>query len=169
MAWVIDPAHTLIEFTVKHMMITTVRGRFNKFSGTLNLDEAHPERSSVEGSVEVASIDTRDPDRDAHLRSPDFFDVEKYPTMRFRSKRIEPAGRDRFKVVGDLTVKDVTREVVFDVTNEGRARDPWGNQRWGFSAQMVLNQIKVEVEVETVQQEAVPATEEQPEVEAIAA
>lgn len=139
MAWVIDPAHTQIEFSVKHMMITTVRGRFDKFSSTVNVDEANLAGSSVQGAIEVASLDTRDPGRDGHLRSPDFFDAEKYPAMSFSSTRIQRAGEGQFKVTGDLTIKDVTREVVFTVSDDGQNKDPWGNQRWGFSAQATIN------------------------------
>lgn len=139
MNWKIDPHHTLIEFSIKHMMITTVRGRFNSFDGTLFLNEQNPTASRVEGTVDVASIDTAAADRDNHLRSADFFDVEKYPKMSFRSTRIESLGGDRFKVYGDLTIKDVTRQIVFDVTSEGQGQDPWGNQRRGFSAAATLN------------------------------
>jgi polyisoprenoid-binding protein YceI len=131
--------HSLIEFSVKHMMFTTVRGRFKSFEGTIQINEEHPEASYVEGTVDVASIDTTEPQRDNHLRSADFFDVEKYPTMSFRSTRIEPVGDHRFKVCGELTIKDVTREVVFDVTEEGQGQDPWGNQRRGFSANTRLS------------------------------
>lgn len=139
MTWNIDPQHTQIEFSVRHMMISKVRGQFKSFEGTLDINTDNPAASSVAGTVDVASIDTREPQRDAHLRSADFFDAEKYPKLSFRSSRIEPAGKGRYKVVGDLTIKDVSREVVFDVTDEGRAQDPWGNQRWGVSASTRLN------------------------------
>ena len=134
MNWQIDPTHTSIEFSVKHMMITTVRGQFKSFAGNLHIDPSNPAASQVEGSIDVASIDTREGQRDAHLRSADFFDVENYPKMSFRSSRIEPLGANQYKVYGQLTIKDVTREVVFDVADEGRGQDPWGNQRWGISA-----------------------------------
>lgn len=139
MTWNIDPQHTQIEFSVRHMMISKVRGQFKSFEGTLDINTDNPAASSVAGTIDVASIDTREPQRDAHLRSADFFDAEKYPKLSFRSSRIEPAGKGHYKVVGDLTIKDVTREVVFDVTDEGRAQDPWGNQRWGVSASTRLN------------------------------
>jgi polyisoprenoid-binding protein YceI len=135
--WQIDPAHTNVEFSTKHMMITTVRGRFSGVSGKIELDEANPGRSSVEVEIDVASIDTGVADRDAHLRSADFFEVEKYPKMTFRSKRIEgsyASEGDSFKVVGDLTIRDVTREVVLDAVFEGKGKDPWGGERIGFSA-----------------------------------
>src|SRR6185295_3016656 len=139
MAWTIDAAHTLVEFSVKHMMITTVRGRFTKFDGTLNINDEHPERSTVEGTIQTASIDTHEPKRDEHLRSADFFDAEKYPTITFRSRRIEPTGDNQYKVVGDITIKDVTREIVFNVTDEGQGKNPWGKQVRAFSAQATLN------------------------------
>ncbi len=185
MTWVIDPAHTLVEFSVKHMMITTVRGRFTKFNGTLSIDEQHPERSTVAGTVETASIDTHESNRDTHLRSADFFDAEKYPAMTFRSRRIEPAGEGQYKVIGDITIKDVTREIVFNVTDEGQGKNPWDKQVRAFSAQATLNrkdfglnwnvaletggwlvgdQVKIAVELELVKEEA-----EQPEAQNAAA
>ncbi len=139
MSWKIDPSHSLIEFSVKHMMFTTVRGRFKSFDGAIQIDEEHPEGSYVEGTIDVASIDTNEPQRDGHLRSADFFDVEKYPTMSFHSTRIEPVGDHRFKLYGEMTIKDVTREVVFDVVEEGQGQDPWGNQRRGLSANTKLS------------------------------
>jgi len=139
MAWKIDSTHTFIEFSVKYMMITRVRGQFTSFDGTLKIDPEDPTASFVEGTVDTTSLHTKDPKRDGHLRSPDFFDVEKYPTMHFRSTRIESVGGERFKVVGDLTIKDVTKEVVFDVTNEGQAQDPMGNTHWVMNATTTLN------------------------------
>lgn len=139
MSWKLDPTHTQIDFSVRHMMISKVRGEFGSFDGTIDLDAENPANSTVEGTVDVASINTRDEQRDGHLRSADFFDVETYPTMHFRSNRIEGAGSGQYKVYGDLTIKDVTKEVVFDVTDEGQAQDPWGNKRWGVSASTKLN------------------------------
>jgi polyisoprenoid-binding protein YceI len=139
MSWTIDPNHTLIEFSVKHMMITTVRGRFTRFSGSIQLDERQPERAGVEGSVEVDSIDTHAADRDAHLRSADFFDVANHPRMTFRSTAIRPRAEGRFAIAGDLTIRGVTRPVVFEVVDEGRSQDPWGKRRWGLSAETVIN------------------------------
>ena len=108
MSWEFDPAHTLVEFSVKHMMVTTVKGRFKKFSSALNLDEQHPDASSVEFSIDVASIDTGDEGRDGHLRSPDFFDVQTYPTITFKSTKVEPHSADHYHVTGDLTMHGAT-------------------------------------------------------------
>src|SRR2546421_5236607 len=131
--WKIDPAHSHAQFAVKHMMIATVRGRFGEVSGEIHLDETAFENSTVDVLVNTASVDTRETQRDAHLRSADFFDVETFPTMTFRAARLEGA-LDGFSVSGDLTIHGVTRPVTFDVTHEGRARDPWGGERIGFSA-----------------------------------
>ena len=139
MSWKIDTAHTSVEFAVKHMMISTVRGRFSNFDGTVEVDPNNLLNSRVEGWIETASIDTRDEGRDAHLRSADFFDAETYPRMKFASKRIEKLGGDRYRVVGDLTIKDITREFTFEVTDEGQNKDPWGGTRWGLSAAGSLN------------------------------
>lgn len=135
--WNIDPTHTVVEFSAKHMMITTVRGQFGAVTGAIVIDEANPERSSVEAEIDVTSLDTRTEQRDAHLRSADFLDVETYPSLRFRSLRVEGATKepgDRFRVIGELTIRDVTREVVLDATFEGTGRDPWGGDRISFSA-----------------------------------
>ncbi len=137
--WVIDTAHTSVEFATKHMVISTVRGRFSKFDATVEFDAEHPERSIVQAKIDATSIDTREPDRDKHLRSADFFNVEKFPYLTFKSKRIEKKGTDKFKVVGDLTIKDVTREVEMDVIYSGLAKDPWGNTHAGFSAEGAIN------------------------------
>ena len=137
--WTIDPAHSQVEFAVRHLMISTVRGRFVDVTGTVLADERDPKRSTVEASMSVASIDTRVEQRDNHLRSADFFDVEKYPTITFRSKRIEGDPTGEFTLVGDLTIRNVTREIALDVTFEGRGKDPWGNERAGFTAKSKLN------------------------------
>ena len=132
--WNIDQAHTEAGFTVKHLMITTVRGRFTDVSGRIDLDESHPENSSVDVMIDAASIDTGAPDRDAHLKSADFFDVGSHPALTFRSRKVEPVDEGRFRVVGDLTIRGVTRDVTLEVTDEGRGRDPWGGTRASFSA-----------------------------------
>lgn len=139
MAWIIDPAHSMVEFRAKHMMFTTVRGQFSSFQGTLDLDMQNPENSHVEGSVDVRSIDTGDNDRDAHLRSPDFFDVENHPEMTFHSTRIESKGNNEYKVVGDLTIHGTTRQIIWDVESADLGKDPWGNLRLGFSAETKVN------------------------------
>lgn len=137
--WQIDPAHTDVGFAVKHMMISTVKGRFADVSGTVIIDEADPAGSSVDVTIGAGSVDTRQEQRDAHLRSADFFDVEKYPTLTFRSRRVESVGKGELRVVGDLTIRDVTREVVLETSDEGRGGDPWGQQRAGFSAKTVID------------------------------
>jgi len=137
--WTIDPAHAEIGFAVRHLMIATVRGRFGAVSGTVTVDEENPHNSKVDVTVDVNSIDTRQEMRDNHLRSADFFDVEHHPTMHFVSKRIEGDAYGEFRVVGDLTIRGVTREVALTASLEGRTRDPWGNERAGFSATGKIN------------------------------
>ena len=132
--WTIDPAHSSVEFSVRHLMITTVRGRFTGVQGTLALDEADPAKSTVEVVIDAATIDTREPQRDAHLRSADFFDVEKFPTLTFRSTKLDGSSADRFSLAGDLTIHGVTRPVVLDVQREGQIKDAWGGIRTGFTA-----------------------------------
>jgi polyisoprenoid-binding protein YceI len=133
MAWQLDPAHTQVEFSAKHMMITTVRGRFGEFSAVAELDESDLTKSTVEFTIQTASLDTRQEQRDAHLRSPEFFDVENYPTITFKSTSVKSLGRDRYEVTGDLTVKGVTKPETFEVTSEGHAKDPWGKEHHGFT------------------------------------
>ena len=138
--WNIDPAHTHASFTVRHLMISNVRGEFQKTSGTVKLDEKDVTRSSVEATIETGTIDTRVPDRDKHLRSSDFFDAEKFPTITFRSTKVEKAGEGRLKVAGDLTIKGVTKPVVLEVSGPtGEIKDPWGNTRRGISATGKIN------------------------------
>jgi polyisoprenoid-binding protein YceI len=132
--WQIDPAHTNVEFAVKHLMISNVKGRFGDVNGTLSGRLEDPADFTLDVTIDTQSVDTRQAQRDAHLRSPDFFDVEKFPTIRFLGKSIKGDVTDEFKLVGDLTIRDVTREVTLDVTNEGSLTDPWGNARIGFSA-----------------------------------
>lgn len=140
--WKLDAAHSQVEFSVKHMRFTTVRGRFAALEGSISLDADAPERSSVEVTIDAASLDTRVADRDAHLKSGDFFDVETYPTLVFRSRGVKgPVGEpgEAFRVVGDLTIRGVTREVVLDARFEGTGADPWGGTRAGFSAQTTID------------------------------
>src|SRR5438477_7975363 len=131
--WNIDPSHSAIAFSVRHMVISKARGRFTKWSGELQFDAEKPRASSVQVTIEPASIDTADAQRDAHLRSADFFDVEKYPSATFKSTRVEDLGGDQYRIAGDLNVHGVTRPVSFDATFEGSAKDPWGGERAGFS------------------------------------
>lgn len=132
--WKLDPAHSNVEFSVRHLMISTVRGRFSDVQGIVKTDDSDPSQGVVDVTVNAATIDTRESQRDAHLKSADFFDVERFPTITFRSTGIRAANDDAFKLSGDLTIHGVTREVVLDVTSEGRTRDPWGGERSGFSA-----------------------------------
>ncbi len=139
-SWNVDPAHSNASFTVRHLVISTVRGEFQKISGAVKLDEKDVAKSTVEATIETASIDTRVPDRDKHLKSPDFFDVEKYPTMTFKSTKVESAGKGKLKVTGDLTMKGVTKPVVFAVDGPtAEIKDPWGNARRGLSASTTIN------------------------------
>jgi len=132
--WTLDPAHTLVEFAAKHLMITTVKGRFTDVSGTIHMDETDPSASSVEAVIKAASIDTRTDQRDAHLKSADFLEVERFPEITFRSTKLERVGDAHYRVTGDLTIHGVTKPVVLDVSDEGRTKDPWGGERAGFSA-----------------------------------
>lgn len=134
----IDKAHSEVTFQVRHLL-TRVRGRFSEFSGTIEYDEENPEQSSVKVEVKAASIDTNEPDRDAHLRSVDFFDVENTPVLTFRSGNIQRHSGNRFAVTGDLTIHGVTRSVTLEATLLGTATDPWGNQRIAFEAETTIN------------------------------
>jgi len=138
--WQIDASHSAAQFAVKHMMVSTVRGQFNKLSGTIAWDGKSFTTASVDITIDAASVDTREPKRDDHLRSADFFDVAKFPTATFKSTRIEPAGQGRLKMSGDLTLRGVTKPVVFDVTGPTAAiKDPGGNQRAGATATTTIN------------------------------
>jgi polyisoprenoid-binding protein YceI len=140
MSWQFDYAHSEIQFKVRHMMVSWVRGQFENFTGAIHLDEDNPERSSVEVQIEAASINTRQADRDAHLRSPDFLDAVEYPTLIFRSKQVQRTGEETAKVVGDLTIRGVTREVVLDVEYAGQQKSPFGPYySAGFSATTKIN------------------------------
>ena len=168
----VDPSHSHVGFSVRHMM-GKVRGRFASFAGTVAIAE-DPVESSVDVTIDVASIDTRDEQRDGHLRSPDFFDAESHPNMTYRSTGLTSKGDGRYRVAGDLTIKGVTRPVPLDLTFEGVGIDPWGNQRLGFSATgeidrehfgltwnqaletggvLVGKKVKIEIEAQTVRQD----------------
>jgi len=173
MSWKIDPAHSQIGFSIRHMMISNVSGRFENFSGTVEFDEEELTRSSVNVQIEAASINTREPKRDGHLKSPDFLDTEKYPYLTFKSKRIEKIGDQHGRIYGDLTIKGITNEVVLDVEYAGQAKSPWGQTSAGFSAKAQINRkdwdlnwnqaletggvlvgdtLKVEIELEIIKQ-----------------
>ncbi|HET8712156.1 MAG TPA: YceI family protein [Gemmatimonadales bacterium] len=174
--WKLDPAHSSVEFAVKHMMMTTVRGRFKELTATLRGDRDHPDDAAVEATLKAASIDTGVPDRDAHLRGPDFFDAERFPDITFRSTKVDRPPKqegDKFRVTGDLTIRDSTLEVVLDCEYLGRGTDPWGKTRAGFSFQteidrrdwglkwnqaietggiLVANKVRIEGEVQFVRE-----------------
>jgi polyisoprenoid-binding protein YceI len=130
--YTIDQSHSDVGFSVRHMVFAKVRGHFTKWTAQLAFDPADPSRTSVEASIDTASIDTREEKRDGHLRSPDFLDAAKYPAMTYKSRKVEAAGTKKFKVAGDLTIRDVTRPVVLEVEELGRGKDPWGNDRVAF-------------------------------------
>jgi polyisoprenoid-binding protein YceI len=131
--WNIDTTHSSVGFWVRHLVISKVHGRFTKWNGTITLGEDDISKSSVEVTIEAASIETHEAKRDAHLRSADFFDVEKFPALMFKSKKVQKSG-DALAVRGDLTIHGVTREVLLETESLGRAKDPWGGERIGFSA-----------------------------------
>ncbi len=132
--WNIDTSHSAIHFSVRHMVVSKTRGRFTKFSGQIAFDPDDPAKSSVQVTIEPASLDTADAQRDAHLRSADFFDVDKYPQAAFKSTKVIDLGGDKYQVEGDLTIRGVTRPVVLEAVFEGSAKDPWGGERAGFAA-----------------------------------
>jgi len=138
-SWQVDGAHSTVNFTVRHMVISKVHGHFAKWTAKLALDVANLAGSSVEVEIEAASIDTGVAERDAHLRSADFLDVEKHPKLTYRSTKVEVVSKDRLRVVGNLTIHGVTREVPLEVEVGGQGKDPWGNVRAGFSATASLN------------------------------
>jgi polyisoprenoid-binding protein YceI len=138
--WQIDPVHTTVGFSVRHMTISTVRGQFNKVAGTITANDNDPATAVIEATIDTASIDTHSPDRDSDLKSANFLDVAKYPTMTFKSKKIEAAGPGKYNVVGDLTLHGVTKEVTLAVEATGAPiKDPWGNMRAGATATTTIN------------------------------
>jgi polyisoprenoid-binding protein YceI len=169
--WSIDTGHSAVHFGVRHMMFTKTRGRFTRWNGELRLDPANLAGSGVEVTIDAASIDTGDAQRDAHLRSADFLDVEKFPTLSFRSTKVEDLGAGKLRVHGDLTIRGVTHPVALETDYAGRVKDPWGNDRAGFTARtaidrtefglrwnlpietgglLVGNKVEIELEVEAV-------------------
>jgi polyisoprenoid-binding protein YceI len=136
----LDSAHTAATFSVRHMMVSNVKGEFSNVKGTISYDPKKPANTTIDATIDTTTINTREPKRDAHLKSPDFFDVEKFPTMTFKSKKATSAGKDKLKVVGDLTMHGVTKEVTLDVSNlTGEVKDPWGNAHVGATATTKLN------------------------------
>ena len=136
--YTVDPGHSGVSFSVRHM-VTNVQGRFNDFTGKVNMDPKNLPGSSVEFHVKTASIDTGVPDRDKHLRSADFFDAEKYPEIVFKSESIAPAGKDKYNVTGTLTMHGVSKKVTLPVSFLGQAKDPWGGTRAGFETSTTIN------------------------------
>lgn len=179
--WQIDSAHSGIHFSVRHLVIAKVRGQFSRWTGALTVPDGDFSQASVDVTIDATSIETGVADRDAHLQSADFFDVEKFPELTFRSRRIEPKGGDRsnhFALIGDLTIRGISREVTLDVESAGQTKDPWGNVRAGFAGKtavdrkefgltwnqvleaggvMVGDKVEIEIEIEAVRQEATAA------------
>ncbi len=135
----IDKSHSDVNFSVRHMVFAKVRGHFSQWTAELGYDAADPARSSVSVSIDTGSIDTREPQRDAHLKSPDFLDAEKFPKITFKSTKVERKGDKKYALVGDLTIHGVTKAVTLEVEELGGGKDPWGNQRLGFSAKTKID------------------------------
>ena len=135
MTWNLDTSHSSVEFAVKHMVIATTKGRFANYEVDATVDEQNLANSSATVRIEAASVDSRDEKRDAHLRSADFFDAENHPYITFKTKRLEPKGGDEYELIGDLTIRGVTKEITLDGEVTGPVKDPWGGIRYGISAQ----------------------------------
>lgn len=178
MAWVIDPTHSQVEFSVRHMMLAKTKGRFESFTGTVDLDEQTPHLAKVDVSIDVDSINTRDPQRDGHLKSPDFFDAANHEKIRFVSTSVDQIDATHAKLHGDLSIRGITKDAVLDVEYVGKAKSPWGTTSVGFSAQTVINRedwgmtfnqaletggvlvgkdVTISIEVELVEQVDAPA------------
>jgi polyisoprenoid-binding protein YceI len=137
--WNIDTSHSGVHFSVRHMVIAKIRGAFDRWQGTIELNQENPAASKVSARIEAASINTREDKRDGHLRSADFFDVEKYPHLTFESTKVEKVAGDRYRVTGDLTIHGVSKEVTLDAESLGAGKDPWGNERVAFQVQTSIN------------------------------
>jgi polyisoprenoid-binding protein YceI len=138
--WQIDPSHSAAQFSVRHLMVTKVRGEFGKMAGTVQYDAKAPEKMAIDATIDVASINTREAKRDDHLRSPDFFDVAKFPSMTFKSKSAKAKGKGKLDVTGDLTIRGVTKQVVLAVEGlDSEVKDPWGNSRTGAVGTTKIN------------------------------
>ncbi|MEN9938885.1 MAG: hypothetical protein RLZZ387_5464 [Chloroflexota bacterium] len=178
MPWQIDASHSQIQFSVRHMMISKARGVFEKFEGTIEADESNPVGATVDVTIDVASINTKDENRDNHLRGADFFDVATYPTITFKSTKLELTDAEHGKLYGDLTIRGVTKPVVLNVEYQGQAKSPWGTTSAGFSATSKINrtdfglvwnvaletggllvgeEITIDIELEMVKQAEQPA------------
>lgn len=138
-AWRIDADHTQVWFSVRHMMFATVKGQFPGVSGELTFDEAHPSKTSIEVRLDAATVDTRNEQRDGHLRSGDFFDVENHPYLTFVSRRVDALGGSKYRITGDLTIRGTTREVMLQAEETGRGTDPWGQEKLGFTASTAID------------------------------
>ncbi len=134
MSWKIDTSHSQVSFSVRHMMISNVHGRFEAFSGTVDFDEQNPTASSVNVEIDAASINTRDPQRDGHLKSPDFLNIAEFPTLNFKSTRVEKVDDQHGKIYGDLTIRGISKPVVLDTEYAGMSKSPWGTTSAGFTA-----------------------------------
>ncbi len=173
-AWTVDASHSTAEFSVRHLMISTVKGQFGKIEGTVTLDEANPANSEATLTIDATSVDTRSADRDGHLRSADFFDVEQFPNITFKTTKVEPTSSTQARVTGDLTIRGVTKSVIAEVSLEGEGKDPWGNQRRAFRGEtkidrkewgllwnnplenggvLVSDEVKILVELQTIKQQ----------------
>ena len=139
MPWQIDAAHSHVNFIARHMMISKVRGTFEQFSGTVNFDETTPANTTVDITIDITSINTRDEQRDGHLRSPDFFDAENHPQMTFKSTQVDIIDDETARLTGDLTIRGVTKSVTLDVEYAGQAQSPWGTVSAGFFASTTVN------------------------------
>jgi len=139
MSWTVDPMHTQVEFSARHMGIMTVKGHFTGVQAAIDFNEDDFTASSMEATIDTRTLTTNDERRDAHLKSPDFLNVEKFPTIAFKSTRIEHAAHDQYKITGNLTIRDVTRPVTLDVVYSGQGKDPMGNVHAGFSAYTTIN------------------------------
>lgn len=171
--WNVDASHSALEFKVKHMMMANVRGQFHDFQANITADPEDLTTAEIDFTVNVNSIDTKDEQREGHLKSADFFDVENYPNLTFKATKIERKSNNEYAMMGDMTIRGVTKPVTFNVTSEGIGKDPWGNERAGFTAAGSLNrkefglnwnalletggvlvgeQVKINVEIEAVRQ-----------------
>ena len=137
--WQIDPVHSGIHFSIRHFVVGKVHGRFTKIGGTIQIDEANPANSKVDVQIDANSVDTNDEKRDGHLKTPEFFNTAEHPQITFKSTKVEAAGKDKFRVTGDLTLRGVKKSVTFDVEHGGNVKDPWGNNRGGFSLKTQVN------------------------------